>query len=84
MQLGYSRYGKLNTDDMRSSLCLCIGAIGTYGGVLIDNEWPIGIYVLNCTGDEADIWKCMYHTNDSMDGLNCSQGTYASVSCMCK
>uniref|UniRef100_A0A1X7TQF9 SRCR domain-containing protein n=2 Tax=Amphimedon queenslandica TaxID=400682 RepID=A0A1X7TQF9_AMPQE len=57
------------------------GAVATYG-VFIDSEWPIGIYKLNCTGDEAEIWKCMHHTNGSMDGLNCSQGTDASVFCM--
>uniref|UniRef100_A0A1X7TYN8 SRCR domain-containing protein n=1 Tax=Amphimedon queenslandica TaxID=400682 RepID=A0A1X7TYN8_AMPQE len=57
------------------------GVVATYG-VFIDYEWPIGIIKVNCTGDEADIWKCMYHTNDSMDGLNCLQSTDASVFCM--
>ena len=60
-----------------------IGAVATHG-VFIDYEWPIGIYELNCTGDEAKIWECMYHTNGSMHGLDCSQDTDASVFCMCK
>ena len=59
------------------------GAVAAFG-VFIDYEWPIGIYELNCTGDEAEIWKCMYHTNGSMHGLDCSQGTDASVFCMRK
>ena len=59
------------------------GAVATYN-VFIDYEWPIGIYELNCTGDEAEIWECMYHTNRNMHGLDCSQSTDASVFCMRK
>ena len=59
------------------------GAVATHG-MFIDYEWPIGMYKLNCTGDEANIWKCMYHMNGNIYGLDCSQGTDASVFCMCK
>ena len=58
------------------------GALATTG-ISIDYEWPVGIYELNCTGDEATLWDCIYHTNDSV-GLQCSQYNDASVSCMCK
>ena len=65
------------------SLCIHIGAVAAFG-VFIDYEWPIGIYKLNCTGDEVEIWACMYDTNGSMHGFDCSQGTDASVFCMRK
>uniref|UniRef100_A0A1X7T3T8 SRCR domain-containing protein n=1 Tax=Amphimedon queenslandica TaxID=400682 RepID=A0A1X7T3T8_AMPQE len=74
------------TDKEATVICFQLGysryGAGATYGVFIDNEWPIGIYVLNCTGDEVEIWECMHHTNGSMHGLDCSQGTDASVFCM--
>ena len=59
------------------------GALATTG-VFIDYEWPVGLYELNCTGNEATLWDCIYHTTNDSVGLQCSQYTDASVFCMCK
>ena len=48
----------------------------------IDNEWPMGIYNLNCTGNETSIWDCQFTT--LYNGRNCDQSNDASVFCMCK
>ena len=42
----------------------------------------MGIYNLNCTGNETTLWDCQFNT--SYNGGNCGQSNDASVFCMRK
>ena len=42
----------------------------------------MGIYNLNCTGNETTLWDCRFNT--SYNGGNCGQSNDASVFCMRK
>ena len=57
------------------------GAIATTG-LFVDYEWPVGIFEVQCNGNESTIWNCSYTTIH--DGQACSQYTDASVFCMRK
>ncbi|XP_019861045.1 PREDICTED: scavenger receptor cysteine-rich domain superfamily protein-like, partial [Amphimedon queenslandica] len=69
-----------------SVICFQLG-YSKYGAlaasdVHINYEWPIGIYLLNCTGYEKVLWRCMHYTRDDTNGEKCSQSNDASVFCM--
>ena len=65
------------------SSIIFVGALAV-SDVFINHAWPIGIYMLNCTGYERILWHCMYHTSDHEMGGDCTQYDDASVFCMRK
>ena len=50
--------------------------------IFLNDEWPIGLFELRCSANEASIWDCSYKV--SYEGQNCGQHNDASVFCMCK
>ena len=50
--------------------------------ILLNSEWPIGLFELTCTGNEDNIWDCLYKVSN--EGQNCRQDDDASVFCMRK
>lgn len=45
---------------------------------VFDHRWPVGLYGLQCKGNESSIWNCTYSTTNSG---NCDQFEDASVFC---
>ena len=43
-------------------------------------EWSIGLYELRCSGNESNIWECVYNTSNG--GQICGHYDDASVFCM--
>ena len=48
----------------------------------VNNEWSMGIYELQCAGNESSLWDCEFTT--SYDGKGCTQSNDAAVHCMRK
>ena len=48
----------------------------------VNNEWPMGIYELQCAGNESSLWDCEFAM--SYDGEGCTQSNDAAVHCMRK
>uniref|UniRef100_A0A1X7V0V9 SRCR domain-containing protein n=1 Tax=Amphimedon queenslandica TaxID=400682 RepID=A0A1X7V0V9_AMPQE len=56
-----------------------------YGSIAIPNdyinyEWPMGIFELQCVGNESSLWDCQYSTTYSGEG--CTDRNDAAVFCM--
>ena len=79
--LGYSPYGIINKSHILILAIIRLGAMATTN-LFLNNEWPIGLFKLTCSGNETIIWDCLYKTSD--EGQNCGQYSDASVFCMCK
>ena len=47
--------------------------------LFLNYEWPIGLFELRCSGNETNIWDCVYNNTN---GEYCSQHNDASVFCM--
>ena len=54
----------------------------TTKNTFLNYEWPIGLFDLRCSGNEAKVWDCSYEV--SHEGQNCGQRNDASVFCMRK
>ena len=50
--------------------------------LFLNYERPIGLFELRCSGNETNIWECLYYT--SYGGQSCGQYDDASVFCMCE
>ena len=50
--------------------------------ILLNYEWPIGLFELKCSGNEDTIWDCLYKVSN--EAQNCRQHNDASVFCMRK
>ena len=58
-----------------------LGSMATTN-LFLNNEWPIGLFKLKCSGNETKIWDCLFKISDERQ--NCGQDNDASVFCMCK
>ena len=79
--LGYSPYGIRGRGHVSIVTIISLGAMASTN-LFLNNEWPIGLFKLTCSGNETKIWDCSYKT--SHEGQNCGQHNDASVFCMCK
>ena len=50
--------------------------------LFLNYERPIGLFELRCSGNETNIWDCLYNITDG--GQYCGQYNDASVFCMRK
>ena len=74
-QLGYSRYGICIMHAV--VLILNTGSIAI-PNAYVNNEWPMGIYELQCAGNESSLWDCEFTTSYDREG--CTQNNDVAVS----
>ena len=56
------------------------GALATTN-IFINYEWAVGLFDVQCYGNETTLWDCMYNT---VNKQSCTQYNDASVFCLCK